>query len=279
MNSQSHPSSDKFEIHYRQQLSALVDGELPSDEARFLLRRLQHDDELAGCQERWLLCGDVLRGMAAAPAPVDFAARVRSAVASEPVPLAQAAPARGRAWRWGGGAVAASVAALALFMSHERVPAPVADVPAQVFATTAQVPSPPLPSPADPDGDNAFGTMAAAAPAAALAAARRDAGSRSVASATRVRQAARAGAVRREAPPQVQLASAAPAAHEPAVANPFAHPDTLQARPWPRSALAGSGSSLNASFGTVQPQATFYPFEPADVAPAEDAQLPPMPGH
>ena len=62
------PNSDKFEIHYRQQLSALIDGELPADEARFLLRRLQHDDELSGCHERWQLCGDVLRGMASAPA-------------------------------------------------------------------------------------------------------------------------------------------------------------------------------------------------------------------
>lgn len=281
MNSQSHSSSDKFEIHYRQQLSALVDGELPSDEARFLLRRLQHDDELAGCQERWQLCGDVLRGMASAPAPVDFAARVRTAVAAEPAPRLQPAPARGRAWRWGGGAVAASVAALALFMSHEPQPGPAVDAPAPVFATTAQVPAAPLPAPADPDGDNAFGTMAAAAPAAALAAARRDAGARNVASATRVRQAARASAARRDVPPQVQLASAAPAAQEPAAvaANPFAHPDTLQARPWPRSALAGSESSLNASFGNLEPQATFYPFEPADAAPAEDAQLPPMPRH
>ena len=62
-------AADKFELHYRQQLSALVDGELPTDEARFLLRRLEHDSELSGCQERWQLLGDVLRGRACAPAP------------------------------------------------------------------------------------------------------------------------------------------------------------------------------------------------------------------
>jgi len=283
MSQQSSNSSDKFEIHYRQQLSALIDGELPADEARFLLRRLQHDDELGGCQERWQLCADVLRGRATAPAPADFAARVRGAVAAEPAPQAPPAPGRRRAWGWGSGAIAASVAVLALFVTRERLPeqAPAA-APMPVIATTAQVPRAPLP--ADPDGDNAIGSAAAAAPAAVLAASRRDAASRSVASATRVRQAARASAARRDIPPQVQVASVAAPQRETAVAaapaaNPFAHPDTLQARPWPRSALAGSDSALNASFGNVQPQTTFYPFEPAQAQPAEEASLPPLPRH
>ncbi len=89
-------TTDKFELHYRQQLSALVDGELSADESRFLLRRLAHDEELAGCHERWQLCGDVLRGAASAPAPLDFAARVRSAIAAEPAPQAQRLPPRSR---------------------------------------------------------------------------------------------------------------------------------------------------------------------------------------
>ena len=276
------PSSDKFEVHYRQQLSALIDGELPADEARFLLRRLQHDDELSGCHERWQLCGDVLRGMATAPAPTDFAARVHLAVAAEPAPQAQPAPGRARVWGWGGGAIAASVAALALFVTRERLPEQPAAAPTAVFATTAQVPASPTPNPtpADPDGDNAIGRMAAAAPAAALAAARRDA-SRNVASATRAQQAARASAARRDPPAQVQVASAAVPARAvaPAVApaNPF-HPDPVQARPWPRSALAGTDSSLNASFGE-SPTTTFYPFEPAQAVPMEDERLPPMPRH
>ena len=66
------PLPDKFELHYRQQLSALIDGELPADEARFVLRRLQHDEELSGCHERWQLCGDILRGRVCMPAPADF---------------------------------------------------------------------------------------------------------------------------------------------------------------------------------------------------------------
>ena len=60
---------DKFDTHYRLQLSSMMDGELSLDEARFLLRRLRHDEELNGCWERWQLCGDVLRGQAQAPAP------------------------------------------------------------------------------------------------------------------------------------------------------------------------------------------------------------------
>ena len=48
--------------HYQQQISQMLDGELPQDQARFLRRRLQHDAELSGCFERWQVCGDVLRG-------------------------------------------------------------------------------------------------------------------------------------------------------------------------------------------------------------------------
>ena len=41
-------ATDKLDTHYRQQLSALMDGGLAADEARFLMRRLQHDRELTG---------------------------------------------------------------------------------------------------------------------------------------------------------------------------------------------------------------------------------------
>ena len=39
------PDPDKLELYHRQQLSAMLDGELPQDQARFLRRRLQHDAE------------------------------------------------------------------------------------------------------------------------------------------------------------------------------------------------------------------------------------------
>ena len=54
--------TDKLYDHHRQQLSAMLDGELPPDQAKFMLRRLEHDRELAACWERWQVCGDVLRG-------------------------------------------------------------------------------------------------------------------------------------------------------------------------------------------------------------------------
>ncbi|MCC4616862.1 sigma-E factor negative regulatory protein [Xanthomonas campestris pv. asclepiadis] len=281
-------TTDKFERHYRQQLSALVDGELSADESRFLLRRLAHDEDLAGCHERWQLCGDVLRGAASAPAPLDFAARVRSAIADEPVPQAQPSTRASARWRWGGGAaIAASVAAIALFMARERLPEtapPAPQVP--VFATAAQLPAaaqapttpvapkePAEPGPAAPDE---VATLAAAVPAAALASTRRGA-------ATRNQQAARSVAARQQQAPARVLASAAPAATTAtagaAPSNPFTHPDTtLQARPWPRAALSGAGDSpLNASFRQGGQGTAFYPFEPAPQGVASPAPNRPLP--
>ncbi|WP_042814742.1 sigma-E factor negative regulatory protein, partial [Xanthomonas citri] len=197
-------TTDKFELHYRQQLSALVDGELSADESRFLLRRLAHDEELAGCHERWQLCGDVLRGAASAPAPLDFAARVRGAIAEEPAPQAQPAARPGARWRWGGGAaIAASVAAIAMFLARERLPdtaAPGVET-TPVYATAAQLPpasqapqlpeapkAPAAPAPGTPDE---VAALAAAVPAAALASTRRGA-------ATRNQQVARSAAARQQ---------------------------------------------------------------------------------
>ncbi|MDW7602952.1 sigma-E factor negative regulatory protein, partial [Stenotrophomonas maltophilia] len=76
--SQNHqsPAGQRLDQRHREQLSALVDGELGADEARFLLRRMEHDPELAGCQERWQLLGDVMRGQASALAPAGFSAAV-----------------------------------------------------------------------------------------------------------------------------------------------------------------------------------------------------------
>ncbi|WP_349810652.1 RseA family anti-sigma factor [Xanthomonas dyei] len=271
-------TTDKFERHYRQQLSALVDGELNADESRFLLRRLAHDEELAGCHERWQLCGDVLRGAASAPAPLDFAARVRNAIADEPAPQAQPAPRSAARWRWGGGAaIAASVAAIALFMARERLPetAPPASV-VPVYATTAQVPAiarppvapkaPAMPDPANPGDGGAL--------VAALASTRRGA-------ATRNQQVARNVATRQQQTPARMVASATPAAavSPAATSNPFTHPDTtLQARPWPRAALSGAGDSpLNASFSQSRQGPAFYPFEPAPQATGNPAQSRPLP--
>lgn len=300
---------DKFELHYRQQLSALIDGELPADEARFVLRRLQHDEELSGCHERWQLCGDILRGRVCMPAPADFGERVRQAVAAEAqrADAARASAAAGsrRSWRWGGSAaLAASVAAIALFMTRERLPdaAPIAP-PAQVASSASPasatpaapvaVPQVPAPAPADPQGD--LGAAVAAAPAVAIAANRRqDAAARR--GATRTQQAARSSAARAAEParaiaaatpprptpalPLAPTATGAVVAQQQHVGDPFAHqPAPLQARPWPRSALAPAASSgeFTASFPRQGAPAAFYPFEPRLPADAASAPLPQQP--
>jgi len=261
--SNQHP--DTFDAHHRQQLSALVDGELPLEQARFLVRRLEHDDDLSRCQERWQLLGDVLRGQACAPAPSGFAERIQLAVAAEPRPMESNAtpttPVRRRGWlRMGGGAaLAASVAAIALFISREPLPGETAPVPSTtVIASQAQLPPAPPRAPASPSVPAVVADAAlavAAVPAAATA--RRN-------SATRTQQAARSVASRSVEPiravaSQAPLAPTVPAATGRSL--PFGDVSSLQARPWPRSSLGEQGA-LNASFRSQQPQAAFYPFEP-----------------
>lgn len=275
---------DKLELHYRQQLSCLVDGELAADEARFMLRRIEHDGELASCQERWQMLGDVLRGKAVAPAPLDFSARVQAAIAADvqaqqPVTAAVQPKPRSGWRRWSGGAaLAASVAAVALFMAREQLPDAVAPEP--VIATAAQV-SPPV-TPAVPDQGavvNDAAGLVAAVPAVAAAVARRQDTSARRGSATRTQQAARASVAARTSEPERAVASAARAPASPAAGalpsnDPFAAAGALQARPWPRSTLS-QGGVFNASFPTQQDGATFYPFEPR--LPAQDAGHPDLP--
>ncbi|WP_045736680.1 RseA family anti-sigma factor [Xanthomonas sp. MUS 060] len=300
---------DKFELHYRQQLSALIDGELPADEARFVLRRLQHDEELAGCHERWQLCGEILRGRVSVPAPADFSARVREAVAAEASQQVHArrlgAAGKRRTWRWSGGvALAASVAGLALFVTGERLPdVPAAVPPAQVASAvtpaSAVVASPsrlpaPRPTPVDPQGDLA--AAVAAAPALAIATHRRqEAEARDdemrraqverAAAAVALEHPARAVAVATPAvaaPVQAAPSFAVPAVAATAIAqregDPFGHATpALQPRPWPRSKLpqAASGSEFTASFpGQGNSSAAFYPFEPQVSAGAAVASPP-----
>jgi negative regulator of sigma E activity len=266
---------DKFHAHYRQQLSALVDGELAPDEARFMLRRIEHDGELSGCQERWQLLGDAMRGQACAPAPGDFGLKVRQAIAADigqygPVSRAPRQIARSGWRRWGGGAaLAASVAAVALFMAREQLPETA--MPDPVIATTAQITSPAVPAangPA-PGGADAAASVASASAVAVAAARRQEATRRG--SATRSRQSARASAVRMAEPPQRAIA-AAPSLPAVTPISPVLRQDpfgssanTLQARPWPRSSVAPSlgQGALNASFPAQQERSgTFYPFEP-----------------
>lgn len=281
-------SPDKFDAHYRQQLSSLIDGELSADEARFMLRRLEHDEALSSCNERWQMLGDVLRGQACAPAPVDFAERVRASVAAEPAPSMQANVERSQdrkerrgGWRrWGGGAaLAASVAAVAMFMTREQLPDPAAlDAPTTIIASQAELPPAPEPAPATEASAAEQALAVAAVPAAAVAAAsrRQDVANARRASATRTQQAARSAA-ERSAEPQRAVASQAPLTPAVPAATarqfPFGEVGNLQAKPWPRSSLApAAGGALNASFSTQAPQAAFYPFEPRLQESAESAE-------
>ncbi|MBB1471525.1 hypothetical protein H5368_00600 [Luteimonas sp. MC1782] len=121
---------DKLYTHNRRQLSAMLDGELSPDQARFMLRRLQHDTDLADCWERWQVCGDVLRGHGHALLPADFSRRVALAIAAPDAGSANGTGQalfrrpRARLVRWGGGALAASMALVALFMARQLPDSP-----------------------------------------------------------------------------------------------------------------------------------------------------------
>lgn len=270
-------TTDKIDNHYFQQLSALVDGDLAPDQARFLLRRMEHDTELSGCLERWQLCGDVLRGQARAPAPADFAGRIAAAIAAESVqPTAKASSrTRGSLAKWGGGALAASVAAIALFMVRQQVPdkAPAAAAPTMASQTPADQNET---APADPVLQAAAPVTAASVAVASIPRRQNDARR----SATRNQQVARRAAVARSVPDRAVASAAArpipsTISSSPVMASapvvgvahdPFANVqiNPAAARPWPRAVLpqySGSGA-FNAGYSTDRAAQTFYPFEP-----------------
>jgi negative regulator of sigma E activity len=270
-------TTDKIDNHYFQQLSALMDGDLPPDQARFLLRRMEHDTELTGCWERWQLCGDALRGQAQAPAPAGFADRISTAIAAEPSPSAAntvSPRVRSNLAKWGGGALAASVAAIALFMVRQQVPD---EAPSQAAPAVANQ-SPAAPSTTSPEPALQTAATVTAASVAVASVPRRQNDARR--SATRNQQAARNAAAARNAQPDRAVASAAlpvintlaraPAgtgANASAAHDPFSNLqiNAPAARPWPRAVLpqysSGSGA-FNADYSTDRAAQTFYPFEP-----------------
>ncbi len=206
---------------HRERLSAMMDDALSADESRFLLRRMEHDDELADCWQRWQFYGDAMRGGAGRALPADFAQRVGRAIAND-IAEAEVAPIRvargGRSFLyWGGGAaLAASVALAALFGTRLDTPAAGdlqvagASSPAAA-ALPVPVPAPqlpPTPEPAPGVDTGVAGGMVAATVVAAAAAAeqRRDA---------RPRVIAASRAMPERTSEQAALASAAPAATRP----------------------------------------------------------------
>ena len=268
-------TTDKIDNHYFQQLSALMDGDLPPDQARFLLRRMEHDTALTGCWERWQLCGDALRGQAQAPAPAGFADRIAFAIAAEPMrSAANAASPRTRSnlARWGGGALAASVAAIALFMVRQQVPD---ETPSQTPPAVANQSPAAAPSAASPDPALQTAATVTAASVAVASIPRRQNEARR--SATRSQQAARNAAAVRNAPERAVAAASVPVinvlakaptgagATDPRDSFSNVQISTPTARPWPRAVLpqysSGSGA-FNADYSTDRAAQTFYPFEP-----------------
>lgn len=279
------PAVDRIHDHNRLQLSALMDGELSPDEARFLLRRLEHDDELRGCWERWRLGGDLMRGLGGAILPAGFAARVADAVALETGTGRRADPAstRPRWSRWGGGAaLAASVAVIAMFLVRQSPDAgtPAVSTPARVAvsqgardATTPQPAITPARAPDAPDRAAQLATAVAVADVPRKVLARR--------SRAQSQRAARR-ATRELAQAPIAVAASTPPAGNATVVDPFSGQEVrLPNRPWPRALLPGSPAvgaftvDYGSRGGEVGDPRPFYPFVPqAAPAPSGDVDVP-----
>jgi sigma-E factor negative regulatory protein RseA len=159
-----------------EQLSALLDGELPPEETALLLKRLKREPALAARLARYRLGGEVLRGERVQPR-ADFALRVSAAVAAEPA-LPAPVTVRPASVRWlrpvAGLAVAAGVASLAVLVLQQAPGgrAPVASVaslpaPAVVAPTMALAPAAAHPVRATPvDADGAAEPVSYVTPAA-----------------------------------------------------------------------------------------------------------------
>jgi sigma-E factor negative regulatory protein RseA len=136
--------SEKFQ----EQLSSLMDGELPRDELRFLLRRMDADSELAQCWSRYQLVRNSIRRQPILSLRADF-----SQVLMQRIDL-ENAPGRARAGgvllRWaGGGAIAAAVAVVALVATRPPIEGPSASVAvltAPALPVDTHVATGPLPS-------------------------------------------------------------------------------------------------------------------------------------
>lgn len=99
-----------------EQLSALLDGELPEEQEELLLKRLERSSAHRATLVSYSLIGELIRGAEPAELSGDLSERVSSAIAAEAAPAVQ----RPSRTRWPlpaiGGALAASVAMLAMFM-------------------------------------------------------------------------------------------------------------------------------------------------------------------
>lgn len=102
-----------------EQLSALMDGELSSDQTRFVLRRVAGEVQLVECWSRYHIARHALRREEFVLAGAGFGYSVQESIAAEPA-------LRNRSGRWlrrgTGGAIAAAVAAVALLVIQPGQP-------------------------------------------------------------------------------------------------------------------------------------------------------------
>ncbi|KGQ18939.1 Sigma factor RpoE negative regulatory protein RseA [Lysobacter dokdonensis DS-58] len=258
-----HPESD------REALSALFDGELVGDVARFALKRLDHDQAWRDTCGRWQHIGDALRAKADA-LPSSFPERVRDALRDEvavaAVP-AQRAAGGGRI-RWGSVGMAASAAVVAFFLARMPLGSDAGRdaAPAQVAAQAAQ--HAPVQSPAAPDqalqqASAAAAMVAGARPLSERVTQRSRNVARGRAATDRVVStavAAKSSPVTGEAPQPMPINANLVADAPVAPAASALQADT--ARPWPRAVLPqlNGGGTLSADYATTGP--SFYPFKP-----------------
>jgi negative regulator of sigma E activity len=266
-SSNHHPLHPRDE---RETLSALFDGELPGDAARFALKRLDHDADWRETCGRWQMIGDALRGEATSAAPTGFASGVmrmldaEAAVASVASERVTASTATNLRRRWiGGAALVASVAMAAVLVVRPFSETSSPDRQVASAPTATQMPAPSAVTvPAPTSANTPSPTLIAAAEAPVATASHRAA--RSPRTATRVvrRQAA---PVRNEADEATTVvASATPAPVT--TGRPFHPPvDDIVTRPWPRSVLSGDNAgALTVGFGSTSSTSpsSLYPFEP-----------------
>ena len=124
----------------REQISAFLDGELPSAETDLLLKRLTRDAELRAYFGRCALIGEACRGVGVTrPMSRGVAARVQIVIEAEAPHTGGARvrrPVQARLWRHAAsGAIAAGVAVIAVFALQQR-----ADTPTLTASTVAGSP-------------------------------------------------------------------------------------------------------------------------------------------
>jgi sigma-E factor negative regulatory protein RseA len=124
----------------RQQVSALVDGELDSMTVHTTLGALAASTDLQAAWERYHLIGNALRGDAIHPEFRQIAGRLRARIADEPIPLTPAAARRGGGPSWVGTFLGAALAASAAFLAVFAVPQLFEAGPAVSTTTTTSAP-------------------------------------------------------------------------------------------------------------------------------------------